>query len=96
MGIRTFLSEDPNSPPLNTEAHAVEHCAVDPQSLGALGSAVGRQLLIRRASDRLALYTQGPRDWRVWEELRARRAPRGPTRRSKPTSPTATPKRWLV
>jgi phage replication-related protein YjqB (UPF0714/DUF867 family) len=61
MGIRTFLSEDPNSAPLNTEAHASEHCAVDPQSLGTLGSAVGRQLLIRRASDRLALYTVAER-----------------------------------
>jgi hypothetical protein len=57
MGIRTFLSEDASSPPLNTEAHAVEHCAVDSESLGALGSAVGRQVLIRQASDRLALYT---------------------------------------
>lgn len=57
MGIRTFLSEDADSVPLNTEAHAVEHCAVDSESLGALGSAVGRQLLIRHASGRLALYT---------------------------------------
>ena len=57
MGIRTFLSEDADSMPLNTEAHAVEHCAVDSESLGALGSAVGRQLLIRQASGRLALYT---------------------------------------
>jgi phage replication-related protein YjqB (UPF0714/DUF867 family) len=57
MRIRTFLSEDASSPPLNTEAHAVEHCAVDSESLGALGSAVGRQVLIRQASDRLALYT---------------------------------------
>jgi hypothetical protein len=57
MGIRTFLSEDADSVPLNTEAHAVEHCAVDSESLGALGSAVGRQLLIRQAPDRLALYT---------------------------------------
>jgi phage replication-related protein YjqB (UPF0714/DUF867 family) len=61
MGIRTFLSEDADSAPLNTEAHAVEHCAVDAESLGALGSAAGRQLLIRRASDRLALYTVAER-----------------------------------
>jgi phage replication-related protein YjqB (UPF0714/DUF867 family) len=61
MGIRTFLSEDAASAPLNTQAHAIEHCAVDPQSLGALGSAVGRQLLIRQASDRLALYTVAER-----------------------------------
>lgn len=61
MGIRTFLSEDAASVPLNTEAHAVEHCAVDSESLGALGSAVGRQLLIRQASDRLALYTVAER-----------------------------------
>jgi phage replication-related protein YjqB (UPF0714/DUF867 family) len=57
MGTRTFLSEDSTSAPLNIEAHAVEHCAVDAESLGALGSAVGCQLLIRQASDRLALYT---------------------------------------
>jgi phage replication-related protein YjqB (UPF0714/DUF867 family) len=57
MGIRTLLSEDADSVPLNAEAHAVEHCAVDSESLGALGSAVGRQLLIRQASGRLALYT---------------------------------------
>jgi phage replication-related protein YjqB (UPF0714/DUF867 family) len=61
MGIRTFLSEDAESAPLNTEAHAVEHCAVDSESLGALGSAVGRQLLIRQAPDRLALYTVAER-----------------------------------
>jgi phage replication-related protein YjqB (UPF0714/DUF867 family) len=61
MGIRTFLSEDAESAPLNTEAHAVEHCAVDSESLGALGSGVGRQLLIRQAPDRLALYTVAER-----------------------------------
>jgi phage replication-related protein YjqB (UPF0714/DUF867 family) len=61
VGIRTFLSEDSTSAPLNTEAHAVEHCAVDAESLGALGSAVGRQLLIRQASNRLALYTVAER-----------------------------------
>jgi phage replication-related protein YjqB (UPF0714/DUF867 family) len=61
MGIRTFLSEDAASARLNTEAHAVEHCAVDSESLGALGSAVGRQLLIRQAPDRLALYTVAER-----------------------------------
>jgi phage replication-related protein YjqB (UPF0714/DUF867 family) len=61
MGARTFLSEDSASAPLNTEAHAVEHCAVDSESLGALGSAVGRQLLVRQASDRLALYTVAER-----------------------------------
>ena len=42
---------------LNKAAHAVEHCAVDSESLNALGSAVGRQVLIRRSSTRLALYT---------------------------------------
>jgi phage replication-related protein YjqB (UPF0714/DUF867 family) len=61
MGIRTFLTEDSTSVPLNNEAHAVEHCAVDPQSLGALGGAVGRQVLVRQASDRLALYTVAER-----------------------------------
>jgi phage replication-related protein YjqB (UPF0714/DUF867 family) len=61
MGIRTFLSEDSASALLNTNAHAVEHCAVDSESLGALGSAVGRQLLIRQASDRVALYTVAER-----------------------------------
>jgi hypothetical protein len=61
MGIRTLLSEDSTSAPLNNNAHAVEHCAVDSESLGALGSAVGRQLLIRQGSDRLALYTVAER-----------------------------------
>lgn len=55
--IRTTLSEDSSSAALNTEDHAVEHCAVDRESLRALGSAVGRQLLVRRAANRLALYT---------------------------------------
>jgi phage replication-related protein YjqB (UPF0714/DUF867 family) len=57
MRIRTRLSEDSASVALNKAAHAVEHCAVDSESLNALGSAVGRQVLIRRSSTRLALYT---------------------------------------
>jgi phage replication-related protein YjqB (UPF0714/DUF867 family) len=61
MRIRTHLSEDSASAALNTAAHAVEHCAVDAESLGALGSAVGRQVLIRRSSTRLALYTVAER-----------------------------------
>lgn len=42
---------------LNRAAHAVEHCAVDPESLAAIDSALGRQVLIRKTPDRLALYT---------------------------------------
>jgi phage replication-related protein YjqB (UPF0714/DUF867 family) len=57
MAIRTSLSTDPTSPALNTKAHAPEHCAMDRESLDALGSAVGRQVLIRRSAQRLALYT---------------------------------------
>jgi phage replication-related protein YjqB (UPF0714/DUF867 family) len=57
MGIRTSLSKDPTSAALNTRAHASEHCAVDGDSLDALGGAVGRQVLIRRSPKRLALYT---------------------------------------
>ena len=45
MRIRTFLSEDTKSAALNTKAHAAEHCAIDPESLHALNSAVGRQVL---------------------------------------------------
>lgn len=42
---------------LNRAAHAVEHCAVDPESLAAIDSALGRQVLVRKTPDRLALYT---------------------------------------
>jgi phage replication-related protein YjqB (UPF0714/DUF867 family) len=42
---------------LNLAAHAVEHCAVDPESLAAIDGALGRQVLIRKTHDRLALYT---------------------------------------
>jgi hypothetical protein len=47
MGIPTYLFEDPTSAALNTKAHALEHCAIDRESLHALGSAVGRQVLPR-------------------------------------------------
>jgi phage replication-related protein YjqB (UPF0714/DUF867 family) len=57
MAIRTSLSTDPASPALNTKAHAAEHCAIDRKSLAVLGSAVGRQVLIRRSAQRVALYT---------------------------------------
>jgi phage replication-related protein YjqB (UPF0714/DUF867 family) len=57
MAIRTSLSTDPTSPALNSKAHAPEHCAMDRASLDVLGSAVGRQVLIRRSASRLALYT---------------------------------------
>jgi phage replication-related protein YjqB (UPF0714/DUF867 family) len=58
MGIPTRLTEDPTSAALNTAAHASEHCAVDRESLRLLGSAVGRQVLVRTPSSRrLALYT---------------------------------------
>ncbi len=61
MGIPTCLSEDPTSAALNTKAHALEHCAIDRESLRVLASAVGRQVLIRRSSKRLALYTVAKR-----------------------------------
>ena len=61
MAIRTFLSEDPKSDALNMKAHAPEHCAIDPESLHELGSAVGRQVLVRRSAKRLALYTVAER-----------------------------------
>lgn len=57
MGLRSALSTDPESAALNTGPHAHEHCAVDEASLEVLGSAVGRQVLIRRSAKRLALYT---------------------------------------
>jgi phage replication-related protein YjqB (UPF0714/DUF867 family) len=55
------LSEDPDSAALNRKAHALEHCAIDRESLRVLASAVGRQVLIRRSSERLALYTVADR-----------------------------------
>ena len=61
MGIPTRLSEDPTSAALNTKTHALEHCAIDRESLRVLASAVGRQVLIRRSSKRLALYTVAKR-----------------------------------
>src|SRR5262245_32585141 len=61
MAIRTSLSKDPKSAALNSKAHASEHCAIDEESLRVLGSAVGRQLLIRRSAKRLALYTVAER-----------------------------------
>ena len=57
MKARICLSEDSASVSLNNAAHAVEHCAVDPSSLAAIDSDLGRQVLIRKASGRLALYT---------------------------------------
>jgi phage replication-related protein YjqB (UPF0714/DUF867 family) len=57
MALRTSLSTNPTSPALNTKAHAPEHCAIDRKSLDVLRSAVGRQVLIRRSAQRLALYT---------------------------------------
>ena len=54
---RVCLSEDSTSVSLNTAAHAVEHCAVDSESLEVIGGALGRQVLVRRAPRRLALYT---------------------------------------
>ena len=61
MPIRTLLSEDTTSAALNTKAHAAEHCAIDPESLHALNSAVGRQVLVTRSAKRLALYTVAAR-----------------------------------
>ena len=57
MPIRTSLSEDTTSAALNTKAHASEHCAIDPESLDVLNSAVGRQVLVTRSAKRRALYT---------------------------------------
>jgi phage replication-related protein YjqB (UPF0714/DUF867 family) len=54
---RVRLSEDSDSASLNDAAHAVEHCAVDPESLAAIDGALGRQVLIRKAPAGLALYT---------------------------------------
>jgi phage replication-related protein YjqB (UPF0714/DUF867 family) len=57
MGARTSLSLDATSAVLNTNAHALEHCALDRGSLDLLGTAVGRQVLIERSAERVALYT---------------------------------------
>jgi phage replication-related protein YjqB (UPF0714/DUF867 family) len=61
MAIRILLSENATSAALNTGAHAAEHCALDRGSLHALGSAVGRQVLVRLSAKRLALYTVAER-----------------------------------
>jgi phage replication-related protein YjqB (UPF0714/DUF867 family) len=61
MRIRTWLSEDKKSAALNDRARAPEHCAIDPESLQVLHSAVGRQVLVRRSAKRLALYTVAAR-----------------------------------
>jgi phage replication-related protein YjqB (UPF0714/DUF867 family) len=61
MPIRTLLSEDTMIAALNTKAHASEHCAIDPESLDVLNSAVGRQVLVTRSAKRLALYTVAAR-----------------------------------
>jgi phage replication-related protein YjqB (UPF0714/DUF867 family) len=55
--VRARLSVDAKRAALNTAAHASEHCAIDRESLHALGSSVGRQVLVRRSSKLLALYT---------------------------------------
>jgi phage replication-related protein YjqB (UPF0714/DUF867 family) len=61
VGLRTALSPDPDSAALNAKAHALEHCALDGESLQVLGSEVGRQVLIQRSTKRLALYTVAER-----------------------------------
>jgi phage replication-related protein YjqB (UPF0714/DUF867 family) len=54
---RTSLSLDATSAVLNTNSHGLEHCALDRASLDLLGIAVGRQVLIERSAERVALYT---------------------------------------
>jgi phage replication-related protein YjqB (UPF0714/DUF867 family) len=62
MQVRARLSVDATRAALNTAAHASEHCAIDRESLRALGSGVGRQVLVRRSSKLFALYTVAGRD----------------------------------
>jgi phage replication-related protein YjqB (UPF0714/DUF867 family) len=57
MQVRARLSVDATRVVLNTAAHASEHCAIDRESLRALGSAVGRQVLVHRSSKLFALYS---------------------------------------
>lgn len=61
MRVRAHLSEDTTRPALNTAAHASEHCAVDRESLRALGAAVGDQVLVRRSPKLFALYSVAAR-----------------------------------
>jgi hypothetical protein len=61
MQVRARLSEDATRAALNSVAHGSEHCAVDRPSLRVLGSAVGRQVLVRRSSTLLALYSVAAR-----------------------------------
>jgi phage replication-related protein YjqB (UPF0714/DUF867 family) len=57
MQVRVRLSVDAQRVALNTAAHASERCAVDRESLRALGSAVGDQVLVRRSAKLFALYS---------------------------------------
>ena len=66
---RVRISENASSAVLNAGAHAAEHCAVDRESLDLLDSDVGRQLLVRRAADRVALCTVAARTERAAREV---------------------------
>lgn len=57
MKMCTTLSEDPESPSLNTKPHASDHCAVDGESLAAIDSQVGRQVLASLSPEQFGLYT---------------------------------------
>ena len=57
MSVETSVSRDVTSAALNTAAHATEHCAIDADTLAGIGSALGRQVLVERSPELLALYT---------------------------------------
>ncbi len=57
MSVETSVSRDETSASLNTDAHATEHCAIDAGTLAEIGSALGRQVLVERSPELLALYT---------------------------------------
>ena len=61
MQARARLSEDATRAALNFVEHASEHCAIDRESLRVLGSAIGRQVLVRRSPTVLALYSVAAR-----------------------------------
>ena len=57
MKVRVCVRLDPAEETLPPAAARQEHCGLDPATLAALGGRLGRQVLIRRSAQRLALFT---------------------------------------
>lgn len=57
MTDQVVVQQDTKNPLLNGDSPNQEHCSLDRTTLAALGGSIHGQILIRRAADRLALYT---------------------------------------